>query len=58
MTLDAAEMLARAEAATGLSDYGDPTLPATVRASRSSISTAPAWTRTAGGRQRTCATGC
>ena len=27
MTLDAAEMLARAEAATGLSDYGDPTLP-------------------------------
>jgi hypothetical protein len=28
MTLDAAEMLARAEAETGLSDYGDPTLPA------------------------------
>ena len=27
MTLDAAEMLARAEAETGLSDYGDPTLP-------------------------------
>ncbi|MFZ0832133.1 MAG: sulfotransferase [Mycobacterium sp.] len=27
MMLDAAEMLARAEGATGLSDYGDPTLP-------------------------------
>ena len=54
--LNATEMLERAQTDTGLSDYGDRTLPERFT-SPSSSSTASAWTRTAGGRPRTYATG-
>ena len=57
MTLDAAEMLARAEAETALSDYGDPTLPSRFGVAVEHLNRA-AWTRTVAGTPRTCATGC